>query len=122
MSKTRVFALVGIAIISVSFFTNPSKEEHEKVVKEKVVSLLKQEANPKDKELLDFGMKLLGNTLADQFMDEHVRVKNYYIFSLTKINWNNQSPTIGFGAFQKVWLSPKIDEKAKELIDLIKGK
>lgn len=66
-------------------------------------------------------MKLFGNTLIDQFLENHIKVENYYLFSLTKIQWDNQEQVIGGGAFKQIWLSPKIDEKAKQIVAAIKG-
>lgn len=122
MSKTRIFALFGITFLLFSFLSNPKKENHEKVVKHKIVSLLKTESGTKNEELIDFGMQLIGNTLVYQFTENHIHIKNYYIFSLTKVSWEDQNIIIGLGIFGKVWLSPKIDEKAQELLTIIKVK
>lgn len=124
MSKTRIFALSLIAIMLVAFVTNPSKEEQEARVKEKALALMKAAASDKDKknnELVDFGVQLFGNVLVDQFIQNNVKVYNYYFFSLTKIRWEGKESTIGGGAFKQIWLSPKIDEKAKEIVTAIKG-
>ncbi|MCY4778688.1 hypothetical protein ORI89_03425 [Sphingobacterium sp. UT-1RO-CII-1] len=122
MSKTRLFSILGITILLLSFLSNPPKELHEKVVKDKIISLLKTEPGSKNKELIDFGIQLIGNTLVDQFVEEHLHIKNYYVFSLTKIRWEDQNVIIGLGIFGKVWLSPKIDEKAQELLTIVRGR
>lgn len=122
MSKTRLFSILGITILLLSFLSNPPKELHEKVVKHKIISLLKTEPGSKNKELIDFGIQLIGNTLVDQFVEEHLHIKNYYVFSLTKIRWEDQNVIIGLGIFGKVWLSPKIDEKAQELLTIVRGR
>lgn len=122
MSKTRIFALSMIALMLAAFFTNPKKEQHEEAVKEKAIALLKQEAGQKNKEAVNFGIQLFGQTLLRQFMEEHIQIENYYLFSLTKIHWDHRESAIGFGAFNHVWLSTKIEEKATEIVDLIKGK
>ncbi|MFD1769316.1 DUF4359 domain-containing protein [Sphingobacterium suaedae] len=121
MSKTRIFAISLIAIILIAFFTNPRQEQHETAIKNKALTLLREKSNAKDKETVNFGIQLFGSTLIDQFIKEHVKVENYYLFSLTKINWNNQEMVIGGGAFKQIWLSPKIDEKAAEIVEMIKG-
>ncbi|SMG47406.1 DUF4359 domain-containing protein [Sphingobacterium psychroaquaticum] len=121
MSKTRIFALTLIALMLVAVFTNPTTEQMEAEVKAKATQLLKQKAGKKNDEVIDFGMKLFGNTLIDQFLENHIKVENYYLFSLTKIQWDNQEQVIGGGAFKQIWLSPKIDEKAKQIVAAIKG-
>lgn len=104
----------------IAFFSNPKQEQHEKIVREKAIMLLKQQAGKQNEQVVDFGIQLFGNTLIDQFMQNHVKVENYYLFSLTKIGMGHQENTIGGGAFGTVWLSPKIDEKAKEIAQMIK--
>lgn len=104
----------------IAFFSNPKQEQHEKIVREKAILLLKQQAGKQHEQIVDFGIQLFGNTLIDQFMQNHVKVENYYLFSLTKIRIGHEESTIGGGAFGAVWLSPKIDEKAQEIADIIK--
>ena len=120
MSKTRIFALSMIILMLIAFFSNPKQEQHEKIVREKAIVLLKQQAGKQNEQVVDFGIQLFGNTLIDQFMQNHVRIENYYLFSLTKIRVGHQENTIGGGLFGTVWLSPKIDEKAAEIAKMIK--
>ena len=120
MSKTRIFALGMVLLMLIAFFTNPKKEQHEKIVREKAIALLKQQAGKKNEKVVDFGIQLFGNTLVDQFIQNHVTVENYYLFSLTKIRTTTQQNTIGGGALGTIWLSPKIDQKAAEIAKMIK--
>ena len=120
MSKTRIFALCVVAFMLIAVFTNPSTEQHHQAVKAKVADLLKEEAGDADKGMVEFGMHLFGNTLVQQFMDQHVKVENYYLFSITKISWQRKETIIGGGAFKHIFLSPKIDEKASEIVRMIK--
>lgn len=121
MSKTRIFALAVIVIMVAAFWTNPTKEEQEEAIRAKAIELLKQQAGNENKGVVDFGIQLFGNTLIDQFMRNHVKIENYYLFSLTKVHWENEETVIGGGAFKQVWLSSKIDEKAAEIVDMIKA-
>ncbi|PRD53820.1 DUF4359 domain-containing protein [Sphingobacterium gobiense] len=120
MSKTRIFALSMIVLMLIAFFSNPKQEQHEKIVREKAIMLLKQQAGKQNEQVVDFGIQLFGNTLIDQFMQNHVKIENYYLFSITKIQIGRQENTIGGGAFGSIWLSPKIDEKATEIAKMIK--
>lgn len=121
MSKTRIFAVLGIAILIAAFLTNPKTEQHEGRVTAKAMELMKAQASGSKKDVMRLGMDVFGRVLVQQFVEDNVRVKNYYLFSLTQIRWDNKDVTVGLGLFNKVWLSPKIDEKAKEVVDLIKG-
>ncbi len=121
MSKTRIFALTLIVIMLSAVMTNPTPEQHEKKVKEKALALLKQESGKDGKAIVDMGIQLFAGTLVDQFLQNHVQVDNYYLFSLTKIRWDHKETIIGAGAFKQLWLSPKIDAKAKEIVAIIKG-
>lgn len=108
------------ALMVLAFFTNPKQEQHEDAVRKKAIVLLKEQAGKQNEQVVDFGIQLFGNTLIDQFMQNHVKVENYYLFSLTKIRIGHQETTIGGGAFRFIWLSPKIDEKAAEIVQMIK--
>lgn len=105
-----------------AFWTNPSQEQQEDAIRAKAIELLRTQAGDENKGVVDFGIQLFGNTLIDQFMRNHVKVENYYLFSLTKVRWDNQETVIGGGAFKQVWLSSKIDEKAAEIVNMIKAK
>ena len=120
MSKKRIFALLLIVIMLAAILTNPSKEEHEKVVRAKAEQLLKNQIHAKDQEFFGLGMQLFGNKLVDNFIQSSVIVDNYYLFSLTKIKWQGTEQVIGGGAFKYIWLRPKIDEKADEIIAALK--
>ncbi|HLS93942.1 uncharacterized protein DUF4359 [Sphingobacterium allocomposti] len=122
MSKTRIFALSVIILMLAAVFTNPTKEQHEEAVKAKVLTLLQAAPTEKNSDAINFGIQLFGGTLIDQFLNEHIKVDNFYLFSLTKVRWENQETIIGGGAFKQIWLSPKIDEKAEEIVQIIKGR
>lgn len=120
MNKKRIFALIIICAAVAAIWTNPKKEQHERVVKEKAEYLLKNQLGKKEQGFFDIGMQLFGKNMVDDFISKNVVVTNYYLFSLTKIKWDGKDNTVGVGAFEHVWLSPKIDEKADEIIAHIK--
>ncbi|TDS14923.1 DUF4359 domain-containing protein [Sphingobacterium paludis] len=122
MSKTRIFALAVIILMVLAFWTNPTKEQHEDAVRAKAIVLLKEQAGSENQSIVDFGVQLFGNTLIDQFMKNHIKTDNYFLFSVTKVHWDNQETILGVGAFQHVWLSKKIDEKAAAIVDMIKAR
>lgn len=121
MSKKRIFAIVALILCIAAFLTNPKEEEHEAAVRDKAKEILKKQLDYKNQDAIDFGMTLFGDNLIDQFMQNSVRVKNYYFFSLTSIAWQGKETVVGLGAFNHIWLSKKIDEKADEIIAVIKN-
>lgn len=121
MNKKRIFSLVIIFIVIAAIWTNPKKEQHELVVKEKAEHLLKNQLGKKEQSIFDIGMQLFGHNAVGDFVSKNVVVENFYLFSITKIRWQGKDNPIGVGAFGKIWLSPKIDEKATEIIDAIKN-
>lgn len=120
MSKTRIFALVALAILLTAVFTNPSKEKINDELRERAKVILQKQLNYEHKDAVEFGMMLFGNQVVDEFINTYVHTKNYYLFSLCEINWNGEKVTIGGGAFTKVWISSKLDEKADLLIKSLK--
>lgn len=121
MSKTRIFALVLFGIMVAAILTNPKKEVFEQIVKDKAKSLLKAELQYESQDAVDLGMTLFGDRIVREFVQNNVIIENYYLFSLVKIKWQGQTSPIGGGAFTKVWLSPEIDNKAKEIVGILKN-
>lgn len=121
MSKTRIFALVMLSLILGSILTNPPREQFEKVIKAKATNILVKQLKYKDKDALRLGMTLFGDKITQDFIDRSITVHNYYLFSIVKLRWQNTEGPIGVGAFKTVWLSPKIDEKADEIIAILKN-
>lgn len=121
MSKTRIFALVMLSLILGSILTNPPREQFEKVIKAKATNILEKQLKYKDKDALRLGMTLFGDKITQDFIDRSITVHNYYLFSIVKLRWQNTEGPIGVGAFKTVWLSPKIDEKADEIIAILKN-
>ncbi|MBE8721417.1 hypothetical protein [Sphingobacterium pedocola] len=120
MSKTRIFALIIIAIMLIAIVTNPREEEIYIAVKGKATSLVEKQLNYEHQDALKLGMTLFGNRIADEFVENNVQIKNYYLFSLVSLKWQGEETPIGGGAFKKIWFSPKIDEKAGEIVDILK--
>ncbi len=120
MSKTRIFALVGIVVLVAAFLTNPSKERHEEVLRAKAKELLTSQLDYKQEDAVQLGMMLFGDRIINEFLANNVRIKNYYLFSLTEIKWQAESQVVGGGALGFVWLSPKIDAEADKIIRMIK--
>lgn len=121
MSKTRIFALLGVVIMLTAVFTNPSKEKINDKLTLKAKEILKNQLDYKHKDAVDFGMMLFGDQVVKEFVNNYTHTDNYYLFSLTKINWNSEEVVIGGGAFGQVWISDKINEKAGMLMGALKN-
>ena len=61
---------------------------------------------------IDPGKKYVG-----QMIDSHISIDNYYVFSLTRLKWEDKSYVIGVGIFNKVFISNKVDDIAAKTID-----
>lgn len=119
MSKTRVFALIMVVFMLICILTNPSKEQFESAIKQKATTIIKDQLKYEDQGAVDLAMSLFGNKVVDDFITNTVVVKNYYLFSVVQIKWEGQEISVGGGILKTVWLSPKIDEKATEIIDVL---
>lgn len=121
MSKTRIFALATVAFMLICIFTNPSKEEFEEAITQKATNIIKDQLHYKDQGAVDLAMNLFGNKIVSNFVQNNVRIDNYYLFSIVKINWQGEETPIGGGVLKNVWFSPKIDEKTNEIIGVLKS-
>ena len=92
MSKTRIFALLGVVILLAAVFTNPSKEKINDKLTLKAKEILKKQMDYKHQDAVDFGMMLIGDQVVNEFVNNYTYTENYYIFSLTRINWNDILP------------------------------
>lgn len=120
MSKTRIFALVTVALMLVAIATNPSQAKHEQAIKDKAQEILKNQLNYEHEDAFQLGMTLFGDRIVERFVESNVVIENYYLFSITKIRWQGEETLIGGGAFTKVWLSERLDEEADKIIELLK--
>ncbi|MCI0921852.1 hypothetical protein [Sphingobacterium rhinopitheci] len=121
MSKTRVFALLMVAFMLICILTNPSKEKFEDAISNKATTIVKQQLHYKDQGAVDLAMALFGHKTVNEFVNNNIIIKNYYLFSVATLKWEGQEMPIGGGALQTIWLSPKIDEKADEIIGVLKS-
>lgn len=121
MSKTRIFALIMVAFMLICILTNPSKEQFEDAINKKATTLIKQQLQYEDNAAIDLAMTLFGNKVVDRFIDNNVKIKNYYLFTTVSIQWEGKVTPIGGGALKTVWLSPKIDEEADKIIGILKS-
>ncbi|HMR18377.1 MAG TPA: hypothetical protein PKA53_03675 [Sphingobacterium sp.] len=120
MSKTRIFALLLIGVILAAILTNPKKEEFESAIATKAKDILQEQLNYEHADAVQLGMALFGDKVVQGFIDSHVVIRNYYLFSTVSIKWQGEETPVGGGAFKTVWFSPEIDRKVDEIIEILK--
>ena len=117
----RIIALSLFVLLGIALWTNPSKEQQQAAVKQKASAMINERLGKTEKEYFNIGMQLFGKNVIDEFVQNSVIIDNYYLFSLIKIKWQGKEYPIGGGAFKKVWISDKVDEKADEIVNALKN-
>lgn len=121
------FGTVFIAIVLI--LTNPDQAKHSIAVKEiltkefnkAMTDELRKSKNNYQRANAGLGL-LLGSTLIDKIIDGYIDCENFYLFSLTKINFEGNNRTIGFGILGKVYISDKLRENTSKLFNQGKTK
>jgi len=105
--------IICSAIILTAIITNPNQAAHKEKVKSTITAYY-QEQLTKDKTTTDNGFKALGSIIGNSFINSIVETAvssdNYFLFSVTKINYEGQEKTIGYGVFGNVFLFSKIEK------------
>ncbi len=118
-SKGCLFLVILVTVSVGAYLTNPTEKMHQAAAKEKFVQLA-------DNLLSDYGIEKsliarLGIDLSGQFVDDfiesHITADNYFLFSITRINWDGRSQIIGAGAFRRVYISNQIDDVLKREVE-----
>ncbi len=118
------FILIA-AVCVAAYLTNPGVEKHQAAAKEKLNTIA---GNMLENYGINAGLlSLLGIDSDAGFVDElirdHISCGNYYLFSTTRVNWDDQSQVIGIGAFGHVYISGKVEEiMQRELENYVKQK
>lgn len=95
-----LFILVVLAVAM--FVTNPSEQQHVdnafQILKERRLDDLGINAD-----YLTIGQGLLGKEQMDNLLKKFITRKNYYFFSLTKIDLADKERTVGIGIFGHIF-------------------
>jgi hypothetical protein len=118
MTKKQFYILLSILLVAVLIFSNPSEDVHIQSVKSKLKTAFKKKMsseiikNQSDTfSSLGNGLGLLlGNNFIDKLADGLVNRKNFYLFSLTNVDYKGEEKIIGFGLLGNVFLSDKIEK------------
>ena len=104
--------------------TNPDRAKHSMAVKEiltkefnKAMTDELQKSKNNSRQLTAGIGLFLGSTLIDKIVDGYIDCENFYLFSLTKINYEGSDKTIGFGILGKVYISDKLKENTSKLFN-----
>lgn len=116
--KFRYFFLLVIVVLLVAaFFTNPSEQQHKEVLRTQLTKVIDESMAERQDDIVTVSAwKLAGPQITEMFLKNNFSVDDYKVLSLTKINWDNQSYIVGVGAFDKVWITKRLN---KELADTI---
>jgi len=117
MKKKYVILGIVALIIIVAVVSNPSAATHKEIIKTKLNAYLQKSMAEKSKASDDEWSKagnalgmMFGNVMVNGIVDNLVSTDNYLLFSITKMNWEGESKTIGVGAFGNVYINGKLDE------------
>jgi len=108
-------------IIVITFFSNPKRDEHTFAVELRLTSLLEKTLEEETTSAFDYniGIKVVGPAIYE--IVNRVSTENYLFFSLTKVNYQTDSKTIGIGILGKVYLSDRLELLVKELVSEYKN-
>jgi hypothetical protein len=110
MKKPSWIIIALIVFLFVAVLTNPSLEEHKQAVKTVVNQKIQSSLYNKGADNFEMVGSLLGGSLASKLIDDAITKDNYLLFSVTKITWDGESKSIGYGVFGNVFLSQKVHD------------
>jgi hypothetical protein len=82
--------ILGIGLVVVAYFTNPDEEKHRQAVKDSTRNLKLRKVKEKQ-----------------------IEIKDYKVFSVTKVTVKGEEKTVAIGAFGKIWYFGDLEEKLK---------
>lgn len=110
MKKPSWIIIALLVLLFVAILTNPNLEEHKQAVKTVVNQKIQSSLSDNGANNFEALGTLLGGSLAGKLIDDAVTKDNYLLFSITKINWDGESRSIGYGVFGNVFLSQKVHD------------
>lgn len=119
MRKLFLFLIVLAGLAVIGYFTNPTEAMHKEAAHDKLEKIMENTLSRYGvgKNILSTLGIDAGNNFVGQLIDNHITVDNYYIFSLTRLKWEDKSYVIGVGALNKVFISNKVDDIAHKAAD-----
>jgi len=120
--KILKYAFVILIILLVlAYFTNPKIEQHKDKVKSKLqnslVETLSKQGISKDNPI----MKSINNEMYEDMVwtviDKKITYNNYYIFSMTQVEYMGQNYPISLGLYNNVIVMPQLEDQIKNRIN-----
>jgi hypothetical protein len=113
MKTKQVLIILLAVILIIAVFTNPNEMVHKEKVKSTITAFYKGQLE-KDETVSGnvFGNigNLLGISLINKMIENLVSCDDYLFFSITKITFEEQEKSIGFGVLGHVFISDKVEE------------
>lgn len=122
MSKTRIIALLGVAILLGAILSNPSEEKIKEELIHQAKVILKKQLDEENHDVVAFGMAIFGDQVAQEFLSTYTYTQNYYVFSQTKMNVNGQELVIATGVFNQIWINSNLEEKGSQILKALKDR
>lgn len=101
MKKIGCF-VIFVIIAVFAFITNPSEKQHIEYAYEALKSqgIENTGINP---DYLVIGEGLLGKENMNDFLKRFIKRNNYFLFSLTELEFSDEPRIVAIGAFGKIW-------------------
>jgi hypothetical protein len=109
-NKGSIFLIITAIIAVIAFATNPNEMAHRHAMKIRAGTVLTEIVVEQNNPIIVTAWGLTGNRLLDEFVSRYVTTKNYYLFSVTTVNWEGQSYPVGGGAFGNVYITKQLNK------------
>lgn len=113
MKKSFLFLSFFTLITIIAVLTNPDRERHKEVIKNKVNIAMQKSMTRHSGSQASTGQALgmmLGGFFIDNIIDQMISIDNYVLFSTTKVTMDGETHVVGIGIFGNVFVTNEIDE------------
>lgn len=118
-SSSIVWWIAFVMIVIVLAATNPNKELHVLEFKGILKKYMSEKITSAPIDFFGLGSLLegLGNIVIDTQIDDLVERKNYFIFSLTYVKYENKEEMIGYGVLGNVFIFDSVKKLISEKLN-----
>lgn len=115
--RTPVSWIIIIVLPIILFITNPEINAHYKEAKIAIKNSINKNIknNIEDDTFSALGI-ILSNSLLDENIDKIIFRKDYFLFSLTILNYDGTDYIIGIGILEKVYISNEVSNQIDNII------
>jgi len=108
MKKSQITLIISGFILLALMATNPSIEDHRQAVMNEIKKQMSEDSDPNNN--WEQVGQAIGMAFGQGIVENVVTRDNYFIFSITKISFNNIKKSIGYGALGNVYINSSIKE------------